>query len=105
MDEVMHNGSNAKKAKKLVLIWVIVFIFINICMSYFNAKYQLKNPIGLSVMAIYAIFISCPLLLRARNYAKLAGMRKTVLFSGVMLLQHSVWLILGMLELLDLFSE
>lgn len=106
----MKKENYKKRARNLCILWFAALLITGSCASiYLNtydetggiAPLELFSSYQFFVLA-YILFFSGPLLVLIRYYAKIANMKKTRIFSSIMLLQHSGWLLLLIIEMIAL---
>ena len=100
--------NRAKRVCKcLMLIWLALLYLIGMFLS---VRLEVQDSTANSntesismryqVFAFaYVLFCSTPLLFAIRKYAKMAGMKIGKVFANIMILQHIVWMILFVLEI------
>lgn len=99
----MNNVNHKKKALINSIIWFLSLQII----GYFTSGQinVLEKPVltPLSIywvgVSVYVIFFSCPLLFSIKHHANQANLKPISFIATVLLLQHGLWVILTVVEL------
>lgn len=108
----MKITDSAKIAKKLRTLWITSIVIVGIVTSVYlincrtnhmSSPFEVFSGYHISLMVILVLYF-IPILIVLQRHAKLAGMKKTLIFTRLCLFHHVIWLLLSISEMIQVIG-